>query len=103
RHVFSRLVRVGSGRSFDSVRAGHSASVGPCRMPQNDDSGKGLRPLLHCRLDQQGALSMQNGHPLVVHFPVAFLTIATIAAIVGAIVRWRWIEPFARTCLYLGT
>ena len=46
---------------------------------------------------------MQNGHPLVVHFPVALLTVATLATLVGAFVRAGWLAPFARVSLYVGT
>jgi uncharacterized membrane protein len=72
-------------------------------MPQNDDSGKGLRPLLHCRLDLSESALVQNGHPLVIHFPLAFLTASALAVLAGTFVRAAWLAPFARVSLYLGT
>lgn len=46
---------------------------------------------------------MQNGHPLVIHFPLAFLTVAALAVLAGTFVRPAWLVPFARVCLYVGT
>ncbi|MGH7725090.1 MAG: DUF2231 domain-containing protein [Candidatus Eiseniibacteriota bacterium] len=46
---------------------------------------------------------MQNGHPLVVHFPIALLTVAVFAAFLAAFTARPSVQAFARACLYLGT
>jgi uncharacterized membrane protein len=46
---------------------------------------------------------MQNPHPLLVHFPIAFLLAFAAATLLGLVVRRPGLASFARSCLYLGT
>lgn len=46
---------------------------------------------------------MQNAHPLVVHFPIAFLAGFAAATLLALVVRRPGLERFARACLYVGT
>ena len=46
---------------------------------------------------------MQNAHPLIVHFPIAFLAAFAAATLLAFVVRRAGIERFARACLYVGT
>ncbi len=46
---------------------------------------------------------MQNLHPVVVHFPIALLTVAVLAAFLAAFTARETMLGFARVCLVLGT
>jgi uncharacterized membrane protein len=46
---------------------------------------------------------VQNPHPLLVHFPIAFLLAFVAATLLGLFVRRPGLAAFARTCLWLGT
>jgi uncharacterized membrane protein len=46
---------------------------------------------------------MQNPHPLVVHFPIAFLLGAAASCFLFAFLGRPALDAFARTSLYLGT
>ncbi len=46
---------------------------------------------------------MQNPHPLLVHFPIAFLTVFAVSALLLLLVPRPGLERFARASLFLGT
>ena len=46
---------------------------------------------------------MQNPHPLLVHFPIAFLFGFVAATFLALVVRHPGVERFARACLFVGT
>jgi uncharacterized membrane protein len=46
---------------------------------------------------------VQNPHPLVVHFPIAFLVAACLATFLHAWLRRDGLRRFARASLFLGT
>ncbi len=46
---------------------------------------------------------MQNPHPLVVHFPIAFLFGFVAATLLALVVRRPGLDQFARACLFVGT
>ena len=46
---------------------------------------------------------MQNPHPLLVHFPVAFLFGFVAATLLALVVHRPGVERFARACLFVGT
>jgi uncharacterized membrane protein len=46
---------------------------------------------------------VQNPHPLLVHFPIAFLVGFAAAALLALVVRRPGLEAFARACLFVGT
>lgn len=46
---------------------------------------------------------MQNPHPLLVHFPIAFLVASALATLLGLVVRRPGLAAFARACLFVGT
>ena len=46
---------------------------------------------------------MQNPHPLLVHFPIAFLLAFAAATLLALFVHRPGLVAFARACLYLGT
>lgn len=46
---------------------------------------------------------MQNPHPLLVHFPIAFLLAFAAATLLGLFVPRPGLAAFARSCLFLGT
>jgi uncharacterized membrane protein len=50
-----------------------------------------------------GAAHLQNAHPLVVHFPIAFLFGATLLYVLGASLRSESISGAALWVLVLGT
>ena len=70
-------------------------------MPQNGMFGKGLRPLIHCGATLAGG-RVQNPHPLLVHFPIAFLSTFVVATLLSLVVRRPGLERFARACLFVG-
>jgi len=46
---------------------------------------------------------VQNPHPLLVHFPIAFLVAFAGGALLSLVLPHPGIERFARTCLFVGT
>ena len=46
---------------------------------------------------------MQNPHPLLVHFPIAFLTAFAVSALLLLVLPRPGLERFARASLFLGT
>ncbi|MEO6463452.1 MAG: DUF2231 domain-containing protein, partial [Candidatus Eisenbacteria bacterium] len=46
---------------------------------------------------------MQNPHPLLVHFPIAFLIAFALATLLALVVRRPGLAAFARACLFVGT
>ena len=46
---------------------------------------------------------MQNPHPLLVHFPIAFLIAFAVATFLALVVRRPGLERFARACLFVGS
>jgi len=46
---------------------------------------------------------VQNPHPLLVHFPIAFLTAFAVSALLLLVVRRNGLERFARASLFVGT
>jgi uncharacterized membrane protein len=46
---------------------------------------------------------VQNPHPLLVHFPIAFLCAFAVAALLALVVRRPGLDRFARACLFTGT
>jgi uncharacterized membrane protein len=46
---------------------------------------------------------VQNPHPLLVHFPIAFLFGFVAATFLALVVRRPGVERFARACLFVGT
>ena len=45
---------------------------------------------------------MQNPHPLLVHYPIAFLSAFVAATLLAFVVRRPGVERFARACLFVG-
>ena len=46
---------------------------------------------------------MQNPHPLLVHFPIAFLTAFAVSALLALVLPRPGLDRFARASLFLGT
>lgn len=46
---------------------------------------------------------MQNPHPLLVHFPIAFLSAFVVATLLSLGLRRPALDRFARACLFVGT
>ena len=46
---------------------------------------------------------MQNPHPLLVHFPIAFLVAFGLATLLALVVHRPGLAAFSRACLFVGT
>ena len=87
--------------------AGHKASDGVAGAVEQFltflESLVGLSPAEMFSVIMPGFSSLVNVHPLIVHFPIAFLVAFFLIDLIGSLIRNDNLRRFAGGMLYLGT